>query len=88
MNDPHDDTTELFACEICGNTPDESGTLEHGRGCYKISSDGGGTEFVEVSVPRLLDVTTLALAGKISNSFAGETKVCEASTERSYSKDN
>lgn len=33
-------------CKICGNTPDEDGMLEHGRGCYKLNSDGGGTEYV------------------------------------------
>lgn len=35
-----------FACEVCGNVPDEIGELEHGRGCYVISEDGGGSSFV------------------------------------------
>ena len=34
--------TELEPCKVCGNTPDESGTIEHGRGCYVVSEDGGG----------------------------------------------
>ena len=29
-------------CKVCGNTPDDSGTIEHGRGCYVVSEDGGG----------------------------------------------
>lgn len=40
---------EEFACEICGNIPDEDGVLEHGRGCYKVSEDGGGTEYIPMS---------------------------------------
>lgn len=35
------------ACKVCGNIPDEDGNLEHGRGCYTQSEDGGGTSFVE-----------------------------------------
>ena len=35
------------ACDVCGNMPDEDGNLEHGRGCYTQSEDGGGTSFVE-----------------------------------------
>lgn len=33
-------------CKVCGNTPDENGYLEHGRGCYVIDEDGGGCEMV------------------------------------------
>jgi hypothetical protein len=29
-------------CKVCGNTPDDTGTIEHGRGCYVVSEDGGG----------------------------------------------
>ena len=29
-------------CKVCGNTPDDSGTIEHGRGCCVVSEDGGG----------------------------------------------
>ncbi len=35
------------ACKVCGNIPDEDGVLEHGRGCYVESSDGGGQSFVD-----------------------------------------
>lgn len=38
----------IYACEICGNVPDEDGTLEHGRGCFKVSEDGGGEEFINM----------------------------------------
>lgn len=31
-------------CKVCGNVPDRDGTLEHGRGCYRLSDDGGGSE--------------------------------------------
>lgn len=30
-------------CNVCGNTSDEYGTIEHGRGCYVVNEDGGGT---------------------------------------------
>jgi hypothetical protein len=36
-----------YACKVCGNVPDETGCLEHGRGCYTQSEDGGGTSYVE-----------------------------------------
>ena len=39
----------VFACDVCGNIPDECGNLEHGRGCYTQSSDGGGESYVEVA---------------------------------------
>lgn len=34
-------------CDVCGNTPDEDGVIEHGRGCHTQSADGGGIERVE-----------------------------------------
>lgn len=36
-----------YACKVCGNVPDEEGCIEHGRGCYTQSADGGGTSYVE-----------------------------------------
>lgn len=39
-----------FACKVCGNYPDEDGMLNHGRGCYTQSEDGGGKEFIEEAV--------------------------------------
>lgn len=38
---------EQFVCKVCGNIPDEAGELNHGRGCYTQSPDGGGSEFIE-----------------------------------------
>ncbi len=35
------------ACDVCGNYPDHHGNLEHGRGCYTQSEDGGGTSYIE-----------------------------------------
>lgn len=32
-------------CKVCGNTPDDIGMIEHGRGCYVVSEDGGGQSF-------------------------------------------
>jgi len=37
-----------LACKVCGNAPDDSGCLEHGRGCYVLHEDGGGSEYFEV----------------------------------------
>jgi hypothetical protein len=36
-----------YECKVCGNTPDDSGILEHGRGCYMVDEDGGGSEYIE-----------------------------------------
>lgn len=36
-----------YECEVCGNTPDENDILSHGRGCFVLSSDGGGSEHIE-----------------------------------------
>jgi hypothetical protein len=35
-----------FSCDSCGNIPDEEGWLQHGRGCYTQSEDGGGYEYI------------------------------------------
>ena len=37
---------ENHACKICENTPDRWGFLEHGKGCYTQSEEGGGEEYV------------------------------------------
>ena len=36
-----------YACDVCGNVPDEDGVIEHGRGCYTQLEDGGGISVVE-----------------------------------------
>jgi len=43
-----DEGKAMYACKVCGNVPDDDGILSHGRGCYVISEDGGGEEFVEM----------------------------------------
>jgi hypothetical protein len=48
---------QSLACEVCGNWPNEEGELEHGRGCYTLSQDGGGFEYVEVTPPDPLTIT-------------------------------
>ena len=40
------DDRHVYRCDVCQNTPDEHGMIEHGRGCYTQSSDGGGESFV------------------------------------------
>lgn len=49
---------EAFACKVCGNTPNEGGELEHGRGCYVLSADGGGTEYIEAADTQLASYPT------------------------------
>jgi hypothetical protein len=41
---------EDFACSVCGNIPDADGIIEHGRGCYVVSEDGGGYSYVELPI--------------------------------------
>lgn len=36
----------MFACKVCRNEPDVSGNLEHGKGCYHLHEEGGGTEYI------------------------------------------
>lgn len=44
----HADSQEReHACKVCSNWPDENGILEHGKGCYTQSEDGGGSEYIE-----------------------------------------
>lgn len=38
---------EAHACKVCQAMPDEEGIIEHGRGCYTVSEDGGGESSVE-----------------------------------------
>lgn len=47
MSDQPKPTAAEYECKVCGNTPDEHGHLEHGRGCYTQSEDGGGSEYIE-----------------------------------------
>lgn len=42
------DEREAYGCDVCGNVPDESGRIEHGKGCYTQSEDGGGESWVEL----------------------------------------
>jgi hypothetical protein len=44
---PYEDRRYRFACKICGNVPSEDGNLEHAKGCYSQSENGGGTEFID-----------------------------------------
>ncbi len=34
-------------CEVCGSTANEEGERRHGRGCYILEEDGGGSDFAE-----------------------------------------
>jgi uncharacterized protein (TIGR02996 family) len=37
-----------YACAVCGNAPDEDGHIEHGRGCFVHSDDGGGSSWIDL----------------------------------------
>ena len=41
-----------YACDVCGNVPDEAGFIEHGKGCYTQSEDGGGFSEVDFGCKR------------------------------------
>lgn len=41
----NDNERQQFACKVCGNYPNDEGELQHGRGCYVLSEDGGGSEY-------------------------------------------
>ena len=36
-----------WECKCCGNIPNEDGEIEHGRGCYTQSEDGGGSSCID-----------------------------------------
>jgi len=38
---------EKYACDVCGNVPDEEGFIQHGRGCHVVNEDGGGITLVD-----------------------------------------
>jgi len=46
---------EIYQCDICGNVPDEYGVIEHGKGCYTQSSDGGGVSSVDFEIKSPVD---------------------------------
>ena len=39
---------EEYACDVCGNIPDEEGCIEHGKGCFTQHEDGGGYSVVDL----------------------------------------
>lgn len=61
-------------CEVCGNTADELGRIEHGRGCYVVEEDGGGSTFVDLES---LGQATRELWPKIKVALAAEAKLAE-----------
>jgi uncharacterized protein (TIGR02996 family) len=38
---------ESSECKVCGATPDSEGEIRHGKGCYRLSEDGGGEEYAD-----------------------------------------
>lgn len=52
----------LGECKVCGNTPNDEGELEHGKGCYTQSEDGGGSEFADEIVEPWLTPQVVMLA--------------------------
>jgi hypothetical protein len=49
-----------YACKVCSNYPDEEGVLDHGRGCYMIDENGGGSEYIEMDHPTPAPLKPLA----------------------------
>ena len=45
-----------FSCKVCGNKPDGEGILEHGKGCYALDKNGGGSEFIADAIDSHLPV--------------------------------
>lgn len=39
-------------CKVCQATPDEDGSINHGKGCYTQSEDGGGSEAADTNPER------------------------------------
>lgn len=52
----------LGECKVCGNTPNDEGELEHGKGCYTQGEDGGGSEFADEIVEPWLTPQVVMLA--------------------------
>ena len=50
------DSLECLRCEICGNRPDEDGELRHGRGCYVVCEEGGGSDIFELNERQRLQI--------------------------------
>ncbi len=38
---------EQWECKVCGARPDQEGEIRHGKGCYELSEEGGGSEWVD-----------------------------------------
>lgn len=56
----------LFACKVCGNIPDETGEVDHGRGCYTQSSDGGGSSWEpDVTISGAIQFVLECVADKV-----------------------
>jgi hypothetical protein len=53
---------ECYACDVCGNRPDIDGDLRHGRGCYVVDEDGGGTSYAEFDRRHLENTIAAAIA--------------------------
>lgn len=72
---------QSYACKVCGNSPDEDGWIEHGKGCYTQGEDGGGTSRVELpaqTVPRPCPATAHPVRKVRLTTWTPEdrTKVC------------
>lgn len=40
-----------WECKVCGARPDADGEVTHGKGCYQLDENGGGSEWVEEDSP-------------------------------------
>jgi hypothetical protein len=69
-----------YACKVCSNYPDEEGVLDHGRGCYMIDENGGGSEYIEMDHPTPAPLKPLASGERSENLLKiaeGETAVAD-----------
>ena len=59
-----------WSCKVCEAKPDADGIVEHGRGCYQVSADGGGEEYVtpepivSVDIPAIGDLIEVGRSGR------------------------
>jgi uncharacterized protein (TIGR02996 family) len=49
-----------WQCKVCWASPGEDGEVVHGKGCYRLSEDGGGSEY-----PELCDCPACAGSGRV-----------------------
>lgn len=84
MTDP-ETAADDFACKVCGARPNSEGERTHGDGCYVVSPDGGGEDYV---ISKLLewgqDVTVAELQRWIAAQCVKESRANNADKATEY----